>query len=170
MADLLEKLEGFLRDERASQRRESEDEWRDRMEKKIDRLASASPGKSRRDLLEEIAADDALLEQLADELATEADDLPAETDDGEDGAADEVAADDGEDDPDPSNRDSSSPRFRRVALKVPKIWAGDDEPDLVEYRDENGEAQVRSGYRKGQPVQEEWEEIPPDDDDENEEE
>jgi len=162
MPDVLEQLEQFLREQKTAVRSEEEDTWRKRVEDKLDQLANGSPHKTRRDLLEELAGDDALLAELEAELASEADDLD-DDDDEDDEQDDDGEDDDGEDE---EEEQTSGIRWRRVPLEVPRIYSGEDEPDHVEYIDEEGKVKVRAGRKRGQPVSEEWHEVEDDDEDE----
>lgn len=170
MVDLLDQLEAFIREQRGAAASEEDREWRTRLEQKIDSLQTQAPEKSRREVLEELAGDDELMAELERELAAEADALPAseETDeaDGDGDAGDESESD---------QHEPQGIRWRRVELEVPRIYSGDDEPEHVEYLDEDGEVKVRAGRRRGAPVSEEWVEVEPaadgegDTDDESEE-
>ena len=51
------------------------------------------------------------------------------------------------------------PRQRVSRRDVPRIWKGKNEPDLVEYLDEEGTVKVRPGRRDGQPYEFEVEDI-----------
>jgi hypothetical protein len=157
--DLLEQLESFIREQRGQAASEEDREWRRRLEEKVDGLSKRSPDKSRREILEELADDDELIAELERELEAEAESLePAASTEDVDG--DEDGDGDG-DEPEAEN----GIRWRRVPFEVPRIYSGEDEPEHVEYLDEEGRTQVRSGRRRGQPVAEDWVEL--DDDDDN---
>lgn len=164
MADILEQLDGFLREQRGKVATEEEQEWRQRLEAKLDQLTAAEPAKSRREVLEELAADDRLLAELEAELASEADELDDDDDDGQEEGDEEEG--------DEEEEQTSGIRWQRVPLDVPRIYSGEDEPEHVEYIDEDGKVKVRAGRKRGQPVSEEWHELdePTDDDDEEGEE
>lgn len=161
MADLLGQLEAFVREQRGAAAAEEESTWRTRLEQKVDALAKRQPERSRRELLEELAADDDFLAELERELVAEADELEPAGD--EDAGDEDGGEDDGEDGGSDSHDDPEGIRWRRVELEVPRIYSGDDEPEHVEYLDEEGRTRVRAGRRRGQPVTEEWEELEVDD-------
>lgn len=90
------------------------------------------------------------LERTGASLAGEADEAgfgqPGGSDDdegGDDGAGDDAG--DGDDD------EPTRPRQRVTRRDVPRIHQGADEPDHVEYVDEEGKVAVRPGRKKNQP-------------------
>ena len=55
-----------------------------------------------------------------------------------------------EPEPEPKPDEEKRPR-QRLTSKIPQIWSGADEPDHVEYLDEEGAVKVRPGRKKGVP-------------------
>jgi len=62
-------------------------------------------------------------------------------------------------------KDEKRPR-QRLTSQIPRIWSGADEPDHVEYLDEDGAVKVRPGRKKGVPYAHEITDIPDADDEE----
>lgn len=167
MPDVLDQLQQFLTEQRKQADTEENREALRRLEEKVDALnGNGRPAaKTQREILAELAADDDFIAELEAELVAEADDLgsAAEDEDGdEDDENDEQDGDDG--------HDTGGIRFRRVSYPVPRIYSGEDEPDHVEYLDENGDVKVRAGRKRGQPVSEDYEEIDADDNDDDDDE
>lgn len=52
--------------------------------------------------------------------------------------------------PEPEPEPKTRPR-QRVTEAMPQIWAGQDEPDVVEYEDDDGKVKTRKGRKRGQP-------------------
>lgn len=173
MSDVIDQLRDLIANSEQEARSKAEEERWQRLEQKLDAALAAAPRKTERELLLELAANEQLMRDLEQELADEADQLDADDagDEEDTGEVDDDA--DGDEDATGDDEDEvhDGPRYRAVRLAVPRIYGGEDEPDHVEYLDEQGKVRVRAGRKRGRPVAEEWEEIEPEhDDDESEDE
>lgn len=126
--------------------------------------------------LEQRGADPADLDDEAVErwLARAGDQLERDYDERRSDERDEADDDDDDDgDGDGEEEQQPEPRRPRQQLRkrnVPKIWSGKDEPDHVEYLDEQGAVKVRPGRKRGHPYEYDVDDLPDNDDDDQEEE
>lgn len=100
--------------------------------------------------------DDAAVESWLRKTGAELD-AEASNMEGEDADEDDDS-EGGDDDSDGQDEDESRPR-QRLTRQIPKIWSGADEPDHVEYVDEEGAVKVRPGRKKGLPYEWQVDEI-----------
>lgn len=72
-----------------------------------------------------------------------------------------------EPEPKPEEKPEPDRPRQRLTRQIPKIWAGDDEPDHVEYLDEEGAVKVRPGRKRNTPYEWQVDDLEPDQEESN---